>query len=90
MAERAHAARRESALPRQPRPPGSRGGLVDRVAESHEEERSRLERLDVRMVKELTIRAGWADRPQLLVLARALAALAEAPPFGSASTEAVQ
>ena len=42
-------------------------GLVDRVAESHEEELTRLESLDLRMVKELTIR-GHGLTPELLLL----------------------
>ena len=46
-------------------------GLVDRVAESHEEELARLETLDVTLVKELTMRAEGLTREELLALARA-------------------
>jgi enoyl-CoA hydratase len=53
-------------------------GLVDRVADSHEEELARLETLDprtTRLVKELTIHAPRLSRPELLLLARRLGAL---------------
>lgn len=53
-------------------------GLVDRVAESHEEELQRLESLDpatVRFVKELTRHAEGTSREELLLLARRLGAL---------------
>lgn len=43
-------------------------GLVDRVAESHEEELARLESVEVRLVKQLTIRGGLT-RDELLRLA---------------------
>lgn len=47
-------------------------GLVDRVAESHEDELQRLEGRDLRMVKELTIHAEALSREELLLLARRL------------------
>lgn len=50
-------------------------GLIDRVAEAHEEELQRLESLDpnsVRFVKELTSHAGGLSREQLLLVARRL------------------
>ena len=47
-------------------------GLVDRVAESHEEELQRLEGRDVRVVKELTRCAGSLSREELVLLARRL------------------
>jgi len=47
-------------------------GLVDRVAESHEDELARLETLDLRMVKELTVHAEGLAREDLLLLARRL------------------
>ena len=40
-------------------------GLVDRVAESHEDELRRLDGLDVRMVKELTLGADELTREQV-------------------------
>lgn len=43
-------------------------GLVDRVADSHEEELARLETFDLRMVKELAV--GDLTREELLLLAR--------------------
>ena len=46
-------------------------GLVDRVAESHDDELARLETVDLRMVKLLTIRAEGLSREELLLLARA-------------------
>ncbi|HEX6178220.1 MAG TPA: enoyl-CoA hydratase/isomerase family protein [Thermoanaerobaculia bacterium] len=52
--------------------------LVDRVAESDEDELRRLESVDVRMVKELTIHAGGLTRSQLLRLARLQSPAAEA------------
>ena len=42
--------------------------LVDRVADSHDEELARLERLDLRMVKSLTVRSDGLSRQQLLRL----------------------
>ncbi len=48
-------------------------GLVDRVAESHEEELARLESVDVRMVKELTIHGAGLTPALLLLLASRLA-----------------
>ncbi len=50
-------------------------GLVDRVAESHEEELARLETLDLRMVKQLTLQADGLPREELLLLARRVAAI---------------
>ena len=50
-------------------------GLVDRVAESHEEELARLESLDPKttaMVKELTMHADGLSREQLRLLAQRL------------------
>jgi enoyl-CoA hydratase len=47
-------------------------GLVDRVAESHEEELARLETLDVGRVKELALTAGTLSQSDLLLLARRL------------------
>ena len=44
-------------------------GLVDRVAEDHDAELARLETLDLRMAKELSIRAERLTREQLLLLA---------------------
>ena len=44
--------------------------LLDRVAESHDDELRRLESVDVRMVKELTIHANALSRSQLLQLAK--------------------
>lgn len=49
-------------------------GLVDRVAESHDEELARLETVDLRMVKELTVHAEGLAREELLLLARRLMA----------------
>ena len=49
--------------------------LVDRVAESHEEELARLETLDASMVKELTRHASGRSREELLLLARRLGAI---------------
>jgi enoyl-CoA hydratase len=46
--------------------------LVDRVAESHEDELARLEGLDAAMVKELTRHADRLSRTELLMLARRL------------------
>lgn len=43
--------------------------LVDRVAPDHEPELARLEALDLRKVKELTIHAGGLSREELLLLA---------------------
>ena len=45
-------------------------GLVDRVAESHDEELARLETLNLRFVKELAIHADALSRGELLQLAR--------------------
>lgn len=45
-------------------------GIVDRVAESHDEELSRLDGADVRMIKELTIHAETLTREQLYRRAR--------------------
>ena len=45
-------------------------GLVDRVAESHDQELARLETLDLKMVKELSIAAERLTREELLLLAR--------------------
>ena len=53
-------------------------GLVDRVAESHEDELGRLEALDgatVRLVKELTAHAGSLSRSELLLVSRRLAGI---------------
>jgi enoyl-CoA hydratase len=50
-------------------------GLVDRVADSHEEELARLAASDLRMVKELTIHGERLSRSQLLLLARRLGAV---------------
>ena len=47
-------------------------GLVDRVADSHDEELAQLEHLDVRMVKHLTNVANRLSRAELLLLARRL------------------
>ncbi|MEO8379691.1 MAG: enoyl-CoA hydratase/isomerase family protein [Acidobacteriota bacterium] len=44
-------------------------GLADRVAPSHEEELLRLEGLDVRMVKELTLHAEGSTREQVYLRA---------------------
>ncbi len=49
--------------------------LVDRVAESHEEELARLEGLELPMVKELTRHASGLSREELLLLARRLGAI---------------
>lgn len=46
--------------------------LIDRVAESHEEELARLETLDLDMVKKLTVHAEGLSRSELLLLARRL------------------
>lgn len=46
-------------------------GLVDRVADSHDDELARLETLDLRTVKQLTIHAEGLSREELLLLARA-------------------
>jgi enoyl-CoA hydratase len=48
-------------------------GLIDRIAESHEEELARLENVDVRMVKELTIHGAGLTPALLLLLASRLA-----------------
>ena len=45
-------------------------GLIDRVAESHDEELTRLETIDARFVKQLTTRSGRLSRSELLFLAR--------------------
>ncbi|HEX6084971.1 MAG TPA: enoyl-CoA hydratase/isomerase family protein [Thermoanaerobaculia bacterium] len=45
-------------------------GLVDGVGDSHEEELARLETLDLRMVKELSISAERLSREELLLFAR--------------------
>ena len=45
-------------------------GLVDRVAESHEEEIARLASVDVSLVKQLTIHAHRMSRSELLTAAR--------------------
>ena len=45
-------------------------GLLDRVAESHDAELARIETLDLRMVKELTVRAAGRPREELLCLAK--------------------
>ena len=53
-------------------------GLVDRVAESHEDELQRLESIDpatVRMVKELTRHADRLSREELVLLARSLGSI---------------
>jgi len=50
-------------------------GLVDRVAESHEDELQRLETRDVSLVKELTNHADALSREELVLLARRLAAI---------------
>lgn len=50
-------------------------GLVDRVAESHEDELARLETLDARLVKELTRHSGLPSRSDLLLMARRLGAI---------------
>ena len=42
--------------------------LVDRVADSHDDELARLETLDLRMVKSLTVRSDGLSRQQLLRL----------------------
>jgi enoyl-CoA hydratase len=47
-------------------------GLVDRVSDSHEEELSRLETMDLRMVKQLTSHAPRLSREELLRLAQRL------------------
>jgi enoyl-CoA hydratase/carnithine racemase len=44
-------------------------GLVDRVAESHEEELARLETLNLRVVKELAVHAERLTREELLRMA---------------------
>lgn len=50
-------------------------GLVDRVAESHDGEIARLKSVEVRFVKQLTMRAdGSLTRQQLLAIARLIAA----------------
>jgi enoyl-CoA hydratase/carnithine racemase len=45
-------------------------GLVDRVADAHDDELARLETMDVWMVKELTIHAPRLSRSELLRLAQ--------------------
>lgn len=58
-------------------------GLVDRVADTHDEELQRLESLDprmTRMVKELTIHAPRLSRAELLRLSQHLRALYSAEP----------
>jgi enoyl-CoA hydratase/carnithine racemase len=47
-------------------------GLVDRVADSHDAELARLETLDLRFVKELTIHADALSKRELLLVARRL------------------
>jgi enoyl-CoA hydratase/carnithine racemase len=49
-------------------------GLIDRVAEAHDDELARLEGRDVRFVKELGRRADRLSREELVLLARRLAA----------------
>lgn len=49
-------------------------GLIDRVAESHEEELARLATVDASMVKQLTISADRLSRRELLLLAQRVAA----------------
>ncbi|HEX7153894.1 MAG TPA: enoyl-CoA hydratase/isomerase family protein [Thermoanaerobaculia bacterium] len=46
-------------------------GLVDRVADSHEAELTRLESVDARLVKELAVHASRLSRAELLMLAKA-------------------
>ena len=50
-------------------------GLIDRAADSHEEELSRLATMDLRMVKELTIHARGRSREELSVIGCRLSAL---------------
>ncbi|HUP59506.1 MAG TPA: enoyl-CoA hydratase/isomerase family protein [Thermoanaerobaculia bacterium] len=50
-------------------------GLVDRVAESHEEALASLENVDARLVKELTIHADRLSRAEMLLVARRLAGI---------------
>jgi enoyl-CoA hydratase len=45
-------------------------GLIDRVADSHDDELARLETVDLRMVKQLTMHADGLSREELLLLAR--------------------
>lgn len=45
-------------------------GLVDRVADSHDDELAQLESVDAMMVKELMIHADGLSRSELLLLAR--------------------
>lgn len=45
-------------------------GLVDRIAESHDEELARLETIDARFVKQLTTHAKGMSRADLLIWAR--------------------
>jgi enoyl-CoA hydratase len=47
-------------------------GLVDRVADAHDEELARLETMDLRMVKQLTGHRSHLSRAQLLHLAQRL------------------
>ena len=53
--------------------------LVDRVADSHEEELARLETVDGGMVKQLTVSSGGLSRSELLRFARLNAAAAARP-----------
>ncbi len=50
-------------------------GLVDRVAESHDDELAHLESIDVLFVKELTSLAASLTREQLLLASRSMAGL---------------
>jgi len=50
-------------------------GLVDRVAESHEDELARLESVDARLVKELSLHSDRLSRSDLLLMARRLGAI---------------
>lgn len=45
-------------------------GLVDRVADDHDAELARLEKLDLRMLKELAVHGEGLTREELLLLAR--------------------
>jgi enoyl-CoA hydratase len=50
-------------------------GLVDRVAESHDEDLARIEQMDLRMARQLTSRAHRLTARELLLLARRLDAV---------------